>query len=79
MTLHKDQKNLLAPLEIAKFKPPNRVSSIKDTLPIRRAGGDCLCSECSRSYYDHPMIDNMLDYNQEPFLHMLCNGDVVKL
>lgn len=48
-------------------------------IPFRRAGGDVLCS-CGKMYKDHPMdsiILSGLDHN--PFLHVLCNGDRVKL
>lgn len=38
-----------------------------------RAGGDVLCEECGRKLYDHPQWPPM------PFLHILCDGSVVKL
>jgi hypothetical protein len=38
-----------------------------------RCGGDCVCSDCGRKYYDHPQ-------NAEyPFLNEICDGSVVKL
>lgn len=49
-------------------------------IPFSRASGDCICNQCGKKYYDHPMdglvcsaIDN------KPFLHVLCNGERVKL
>ena len=38
-----------------------------------RCGGDCLCPDCGRKYYDHPKD---IDF---PFLNVLCDGSVVKL
>lgn len=35
------------------------------------ACGDCICDVCKRDYYSHP--------NYEPWLTLLCNGDLVRL
>lgn len=35
-----------------------------------RAGGDMTCPKCGRVYYDHPQVW---------FLHVLCDGSLVKL
>ena len=44
-----------------------------------RASGDCICNWCGRNYYSHPMHMKKLDWNGDPYLHVLCNGDKVKL
>lgn len=46
---------------------------------MRRASGDCLCDLCGREYRRHPFTFEYTDWNGEPFLHVLCNGDLVKL
>lgn len=38
-----------------------------------RAGGDCICPDCGRKYYDHPQEQ------EHAFLNLLCDGSVVKL
>lgn len=45
----------------------------------RRAGGDCECDVCGRKYYDHPMEVRILGYDDQPFLHRICDGWLVKL
>ena len=43
-----------------------------------RADGRCLC-ECGYEYFLHPLDPNDLDWQGNPFMHVLCNGDRVKL
>jgi len=38
-----------------------------------RASGDCLCPRCSYEYWKHP------EDAVEEWLHVLCNGERVKL
>ena len=38
-----------------------------------RCGGDVLCPDCGRKFYDHP------EEEEFPFLNVLCDGSVVKL
>lgn len=38
-----------------------------------RCGGDVICTDCGRKYYDHPQD---LDH---PYLNVLCDGSAVKL
>lgn len=38
-----------------------------------RSAGDCLCPLCDREYRLHPSDP------EDEFLHILCNGDRVKL
>ncbi len=43
-----------------------------------RASGDALCLECGHEIRLHPMDPNQLTYQDQPYLHVLCNGDRVK-
>jgi len=42
------------------------------------ASGDALCLECGHEIRLHPMDPDELSYHDQPFLHVLCNGDRVK-
>lgn len=44
-----------------------------------RAGGDVVCSVCNLKYYDHPFVENCLDQQDLPFLHIICDNSIVKL
>lgn len=44
-----------------------------------RACGQCICDVCGKEYFKHPFDFWELSYTGEPFLHVLCNGDRVKL
>ena len=46
-----------------------------------RASGDCICEKCGYEYRLHPLDTDKdrLSYDGQPFLHVLCNGDRVKL
>lgn len=44
-----------------------------------RASQACICDRCGKQYGDHPMDESELSWQNEPFLHVLCNGDRVKL
>ena len=58
-----------------------RVEVIYDEEPeikFYRASGDVVCYSCGRQYWHHPFADERA-WNGEPFLHVLCNGDLVKL
>ncbi len=46
---------------------------------FRRAGGGVICESCGKEYRDHPHSLAVLDWNGDPFLQVLCNGDLVKL
>ncbi len=43
-----------------------------------RACGDCLC-ECGHAYSLHPLDPDDLDWEGAAYMHVLCNGDRVKL
>lgn len=45
---------------------------------FRRAGGGVLCDLCGAEYRRHPHSEHR-DFNDDPFLNRLCNGDLVKL
>lgn len=55
--------------------------SPEDETIFERAGGDCICKQCGKKYYDHPMAreKEWLSWDGQPFLHRLCNGRLVKL
>lgn len=41
--------------------------------------GDNICRHCGEAYSRHPLDFWELSYDNTPFLHVLCNGDRVKL
>ena len=45
---------------------------------MHRASGDCVC-DCGQNYYSHPYATEARDRDGEPYLHVLCDGDIVKL
>ena len=45
---------------------------------MRRASGECVCLICGKQYRQHPPSEDR-DWNGDPFLNLLCNGDLVKL
>jgi len=47
-------------------------------LEFYRASGDCICSVCNLPYRKHP-FHSILNWQGDPYLNLLCNGDVVKL
>ena len=62
------------------MNPFNRRAGESDTeVEFLRASGDVICEDCGKKYYDHPMDRENLDFNDGPFLHILCNGERVKL
>ena len=44
-----------------------------------RASQHCSCPVCGREYGAHPMDPTALSWDGYPVLHVLCNGDKVKL
>ncbi len=44
-----------------------------------RASGDVPCVKCDRALRAHPLVSNCPDHHGEPFLHIDCLGNVVKL
>jgi hypothetical protein len=51
----------------------------EERLEYSRAGGDALCEICGRTLFDHPMDLIHVGYNRVPFLHVRCDGSLVKL
>ena len=50
-----------------------------EQTPFYRANGDCICPDCGKRYMDHPMDKWVLSFDGYPILHILCNGERVKL
>jgi len=48
-------------------------------IAMNRASGLCICDQCGKDYYAHPYASEARDRDNEPYLHVLCNGDIVKL
>ncbi len=46
---------------------------------MRRVSGEVECEECGLKYRKHPPITSILDYQEEPFLHLSCDGLALKL
>lgn len=44
-----------------------------------RASGDCPCPSCKVLYRRHPVILSQTDSSGEPFLHLSCSGQFLKL
>ena len=44
-----------------------------------RASGDCECPVCGRAYWQHGWTPHRAFGDGEPYLHLLCTGEVVKL
>ena len=51
----------------------------KENKEPYRASGDCICKQCGKKFYDHPLDKENTDWDGNPFLNILCNGDLVKL
>ena len=43
-----------------------------------RASNDCECPVCGEAYRKHPFTPHRA-WHGDPYLHLLCTGDVVKL
>ena len=43
------------------------------------ASGLCVCEECGKLYFDHPMAEEHLSWQGLPWLNRLCDGTLVKL
>lgn len=58
-----------------------RVILLEDEVKISsyRSNGDCICSVCKKKYSEHPLDKDILDFQGDPYLNILCNGDRVKL
>lgn len=45
----------------------------------RRSNGHMRCRCCTLPYRDHPLFEERVDYEGNPFDNRLCNGTVVHL
>jgi len=61
---------------ILRYGPLNK--NINPNGPFR-CSGMVQCPECMLLYIEHPMDYWDLSYCGEPFLHVLCSGERVKL
>ena len=50
-----------------------------DTRDMIRTSGECVCPDCNELYRRHPMASRPVDWNGYPFLHVLCDGTLIKL
>jgi hypothetical protein len=52
-----------------------------DEIQFTRASGEAICRQCGRKYLEHPLDrrPEVLAYNGEPFLRVLCDGILVHL
>lgn len=53
-----------------------KVENIEERLDndeMRRAGGECVCEMCGKTYLQHPVIEGY------EWLNILCNKKIVKL
>jgi hypothetical protein len=46
---------------------------------VRRANGDAECPVCKKPYLKHKYERAILNPEGHPYIHRLCNGDLVKL
>jgi hypothetical protein len=44
-----------------------------------RASGDVICEVCGKPYRKHPFDMEIIGWQDEPFLNVLCDGTRVKL
>lgn len=51
----------------------------KQTREEYRAAKDCICDYCRQIYIKHPLDHYEESYDGSYYLHVLCNGDRVKL
>lgn len=50
----------------------------EDQPAFRRTSGSVICEACGKEYRRHPHSEHR-DFDDNPFLNRLCNGDLVKL
>ncbi len=47
---------------------------------VYRAHQDIICKQCGEPYHRHPLVgDELSKIDGEPYLNVLCSGDIVKL
>jgi Fe2+ or Zn2+ uptake regulation protein len=65
-----ERKGMLVHLDISNKELQKRVF---------QTVGHCICEECGSTYDRHPYIDDFLNYNRRPYLHLLCDGRLANL
>lgn len=46
---------------------------------FHRMNGDVVCEFCEEKAYKHPLDKRILSFDDEPYLHRMCNGTLAKL
>jgi hypothetical protein len=69
------EKETLTEREIRRMLADREMPPYKDDY---RASGDAECPVCGYLIRLHPLDKELLSYDKQPFLHVLCNGDRVK-
>lgn len=67
------------PPPVLQIKPGTVKPRGPGDIEFIRADGGCTCDDCGHSYRHHPYDGSVLDWENQPFLHVLCNGTRVKL
>lgn len=44
-----------------------------------RTDQNTICPICGKTHIEHPLIDDVLDFDGQPFLHSICDGTLAKL
>lgn len=76
-----NRKEIKSLLDIEQLALAALAETEEQLVPFKRAGHDCVCPECFSKYGEHP-LDRRPEArgdNDQPFLHVLCNGERVKL
>lgn len=55
-----------------------RLRRLNSSWDFGRASGQCVCTLCGRQYLKHPYSEHR-SCDDQPYLHRLCNGKLVKL
>lgn len=56
-----------------------QLAAMNDILTFSRAAPNTVCNICFHEYIKHPMFLGLIDTGGNPYLHLLCNGTLVKL
>ncbi len=54
------------------------ISESKIAKTTTQTVGFVVCEECKVTYDRHPYIDNILNHNYRPYIHLLCDGTTVR-
>ena len=67
---HYRNKDMLVHLDISDEELQKR---------IFKTVGHVICEECGSAYDRHTYIDDFLNNNERPYLHLLCDGRLANL